>query len=212
MGNSCHLCVHSWKVQDESRHSEDISLDNSLNRLCKDKRELWRVGGRGVQLANNNIGNYHISPLFSFFLLFQTSSSWDFICSTHACIQLIYLQGSLKYFCLWYWWWFFFLSCRKGNIGNPFLTVTTICTLSFYTLPKASTAAITGYWPCGPAQHDGSCIPASSYQIFLWEWTWQLSKRSQPVPVWCFCRLERVSLTLTGLDMYRPTGLARITP
>lgn len=168
-----------------------------------------KVGKKSGELeffSANNLGNYDISSLLCFFLLLQTFSSWDFICSTHTCIQHICLEGSLKYFCLWYWWWvIFFLSCRSENIWSPFLTPVAICISSSYTLPKACPAAIAGYWPCGPAQRDCSYIPASSHQIFFWECMCQLSKCSHPVPVCCFaCQkgLAWLSLVWIGISQH----------
>lgn len=88
-----------------------------------------------------------------------------------TCTCVYSAQDNLKCFCLWYWWWF--SSCLLESATLELLFYPNM-SLPFYTLPKASTAVIAEYSPCGPAHHNHSSIPAFSYQIF-WEWTQKLS-------------------------------------
>lgn len=113
------------------RVSQQLTHWIDIAKISKNNEDL--LVGLARIFLDKKISSYCIYLLLSIFHIFQTCCtladfhSWNFICGTHTCIQFICLEGSIKYFCLWYEWWVIFSYFEKGKRLNFFSNT------SFYT-------------------------------------------------------------------------------
>lgn len=112
------------------RDSQQLTHWIGIAKVSKSNRVLLMSMPR--IFLDNNISSFCIYLLLSIFHIFQTFPSWNFIWSTHTCIQFICLEGSIKYFCLWYEWWVIFSYFAERETCLNFFSNTSFYMYTFF--------------------------------------------------------------------------------